>query len=63
MKDIVVEYHNEVTVNLGNFENQKPGYSLSATLEPGENPNDVRAKLRKTVDGWLEQEIDEIRAK
>lgn len=63
MKDIVVEYHNEVTVNLGNFENQKPGYRLSATLEDGENPNVVRDKLRKTVDGWLEQEIDEIRAK
>jgi hypothetical protein len=61
MKDITVEYHNEVTINLGNFENMKPGYRLSATLEEGENPHGARAKLKATVDGWLEADVDEAR--
>jgi hypothetical protein len=59
MKDIVVEYRNEVTINIGNFENVKPGYTVRASVSEGEDVNSVRAKIKARVDGWLEEDIKE----
>jgi phosphopantetheine adenylyltransferase len=61
MKNLRVEYHNEVTINLGNFENQKPGFGLSADVEEGEDPKVVARALKEKVDFWLEKTIDSIR--
>jgi hypothetical protein len=60
-KNVRVEYHLEATVNMGNFENQKPGYTLSADVPPGVHPGVVKDELKKLVEGWLEDEIKEIR--
>lgn len=65
MKDVRVEYHNEVTINLGNFENQKPGYAMSAVLEGSATKpelEEARVKLKSLVDSWIESDVEEIRA-
>lgn len=65
MKDIVVEYHSEVTINIGDFQNVKPGYRVSATLEGEASKSDIedaRAKLKNLVDGWLEADVAEIKS-
>jgi hypothetical protein len=60
-KNVRVEYTLEATVNMGNFENQKPGYKVSADVPPGVHPGVVRGELKSLVEGWLEEEIKEIR--
>lgn len=62
LENVRIEYHAEVTINTGNFSNVKPGYALSADVAPGTNPDDARAELKRLVDGWLEEDIDEHRA-
>lgn len=64
LKDVVVEYHNEVTINLGNFQNAKPGYRLSGTLEGGATKADIddaRAKFKSVVESWLEEDVKEYK--
>lgn len=64
LTDVVVEYHNEVTINVGNFENVKPGYRVSGTLAGKATKadlEDARAKLQAVVDGWLEADVEKIR--
>lgn len=60
-RNVRVEYSNEATVNTGNFQNVKPGYSVSADVPDDQHPNDVRAKLKALVDGWIEADVDAIR--
>lgn len=65
LQDMTVEYHNEVTINIGNFENVKPGYRVSATIKGGASKkqlDDARNKLKGLVDGWLEEDIKEHKA-
>jgi len=57
--NVRVEYRVEATVNLGDFENVRPGYTLSADVPDGMSPSAVRAKLKATADAWLEQDIVE----
>lgn len=59
--EITVEYAVEATVNVGNFENIKPGYRLSAKTGNGMDAKDVRNELKALADGWLEEDVDEIR--
>lgn len=61
MKNVRVEYSVEATVNTGDFQNVKPGFKVSATLEDNEKPHEVKAKLVKAVDQWLEVEVNRIR--
>lgn len=61
MKNIVVKYEVDATVNLGNFENVKPHYGMSAELEDGENPKEAFDKLKTFVDGLLQEEIGSIK--
>jgi hypothetical protein len=61
-KNVRVEYHIEATINMGNFENQKPGYTVSADVPEGTHPTETRNTLKKLADGWLEQDWDEIKA-
>ncbi len=59
--EVRVEYTLDATVNLTNFENVKPGYRVASNVRPGEHPNETRARLKKLVVGWLEEDIDEAR--
>jgi hypothetical protein len=59
---IRVEYHNEMTVNIGDFQNLKPGFSISADVPEGVSPTAAKAKLEKVVDAWLEAKVNEIKA-
>lgn len=60
-KNVRVEYELSATINMQNFENQKPGYRVSADVPPGVHPDVVKEELKTLVEGWLEAEIKEIR--
>ena len=62
MKNIKIEYHQEVTINLGNFQNIKPFYSMSAEVEEGESPADAFRKVRSLVEKLVEEEVAQIQA-
>lgn len=62
MKNINVEYHQEVTINLGDFQNIKPFYSMSAELEDGESPSEAFRKIRSLVEKMMEEEVSQIQA-
>lgn len=61
MKNIVVTYAVDATVNLGNFENVKPHYAMSAELDDSENPTEAFDKIKTFVDSLLEAEIGSIK--
>lgn len=60
--NVRVEHHVEATINLGNFQNVKPGYSISADVPDGVNPSEVAVKLRALTEKWLLEDIDNYRA-
>lgn len=60
--NVRVEYNAELTINTGNFNNVKPGYRVSADVPEGIHPSSVRDKLKALVDGWLEEDVNEIRS-
>lgn len=60
--NVRVRYWNEVTVNTGNFENVKPGFSVEADVPEGVHPDEVKKKLEALVDGWLEKKLADFRA-
>lgn len=62
MKNIKVEYRQEVTINLGDFQNIKPFYSMSAEVEEGEKPSDVFRRVRGLVEKLMEEEVSQIQA-
>lgn len=62
MKNIRVEYSAEATVNLGNFENVKPGLSVSADVAEGEDTKAVINQLRTLVDSFIEHVVAEAKA-
>lgn len=62
LTNVRVEYIIDATINLGNFQNVKPGYRVSADVPDGVHPNEARAKLKALVDPWLEEDIDQHRS-
>lgn len=60
--NVRVEYSVDATINLGNFQNVKPGYKVSADVPDDQHPADVRAKLKALADKWLEEDIDQYRS-
>jgi len=56
-----IEYKVEATVNLGNFSNVKPQYRVLVHVPEGYTPDQVRAELKRLVDGWLEEDIAEYK--
>lgn len=58
--NVRVEYSVEATINMGDFQNVKPGYKLSADVPDDTHPNAVRDKLKALADAWLDQDIDEF---
>lgn len=61
-KNIRVEYSVEATVNVGDFQNVRPGFTISADVPDGVSPTAVKNKLKQTADVWLEQRVEEIKA-
>jgi hypothetical protein len=59
--NVRVEHHVEATINLGNFQNVKPGYSLSADVPDGLHPSEVAKKLRGLAENWLLEDIENYR--
>jgi hypothetical protein len=57
-----IEYRNDATVNIGDFQNIKPGFSVSADVADGVHPTEAKKRLVALVDGWLEEEVATIRA-
>lgn len=62
MKNVRVEYGAEATVNLGNFENVRPGLTVSADVAEGEDVKDVVRELRTLVDSFIEHVVAEAKA-
>lgn len=62
MHNVRVEYSAEATVNLGNFENVKPGLKVSADVAEGESTKDVVRALRELVDSFIEHVVAEAKA-
>lgn len=62
MHNVRVEYSAEATVNLGNFENVKPGLKVSADVAEGESTKDVVRNLRELVDSFIEHVVAEAKA-
>lgn len=62
MKNVRVEYSAEATVNLGNFENVKPGLKVSADVSEGEDTKAVIRDLRNLVDSFIEHVVAEAKA-
>lgn len=60
--NVRVEYVVDATINLGNFQNVKPGYRLSADVPEGTHPGRVREKLKALADHWLNEDIDQFRS-
>lgn len=56
-----VTYHNEATINTGNFQNVKPGFTLSADVPAGASPTEVAQKLERTVEAWLDATVQRYR--
>lgn len=57
-----VTYSVETTVNLGNFENVKPGISITAPTN-GKDAREVLAKLQKFVDDEIVAAAHAIKGK
>lgn len=60
MKISQVTYQVEFTRNLGNFENVKPLFGATATLEDGDKVDDAYDKLTTLVDSWLTDKVEEL---
>lgn len=62
MHNIRVQYGAEATVNLGNFENVRPGLTVSADVAEGEDTKAVVRQLRELVDSFIEHVVAEAKA-
>lgn len=57
-----VEYSLEVTVNIGNFENVKPGFKIIADVPAGEHPEATKKRCEDTVNAWMDEAVKNIRS-
>lgn len=60
LNNVRVSYSNRMTVNIGNFQNLQPEFTISADVAEGDNPVEAAQKLRQTVDSLLEAEVKRI---
>lgn len=60
MKVTSVTYSLDATINIGDFENVKPSYSVTVEIEDGDDPDKVRAFAKNKVTAWMNSEYDEI---
>lgn len=62
MKNVRVEYGVDATVNLGDFENVKPGLRIAADVTEGESVKAVVNELRTLVDSFIQHVVAEAKA-
>jgi hypothetical protein len=65
LENVRIEYKNEYTINMGNFENQKPGFCVSATVKgvaTRDELEEAKRKLKILVDTWLTEDVVEVKA-
>jgi hypothetical protein len=60
LSNLRITYENSVTINTGNFQNERPGFTVSADVEEGTHPRDAAAKLVALVDSLLEAKMNDI---
>lgn len=59
--NVRVEYHVEATVNLGDFQNIKPGYVISADVPDGVHPQVVIDELKGVVDPLIAKDFEDAK--
>lgn len=59
-KNVRVTYRCGATVNLGDFNNVKPEFEISADVPDGTNPKEVKDRLVAVADAWLEEKFNEV---
>lgn len=59
-KNIRIEYRCDTTINTGDFQNIKPGFTLSADVEDGASPTEAKNFLVSVVDAWIEEEVAKV---
>lgn len=59
LDNITVTYKNGMTVNIGNFQNLNPEYTVTADVVGG-TVEEAFAKIKAKVDKLLEADVDEI---
>lgn len=62
MQNVRVEYRVDATVNLGNFENVKPGITLSSDVAEGESTKDVIKELAELGDSFIQHQVNEAKS-
>lgn len=63
LTDVVVTVHIGATVNLGDFNNYKPEFTISAKVPDGESPSAAKDRLERTVRAWLDESLDKVAGK
>lgn len=61
LSNIRIEYSTEATVNIGDFQNVRPGFKVSADVADGSSPTEAKKLLVGLVNDWLEAEVASIR--
>jgi len=56
--NVRVTYRIGATINMGDFNNIKPEFEISADVPNGVSPTEVKNKLVTTAEAWLEANIE-----
>lgn len=62
LKNVRVEYSADATVNLGNFENVKPGLKISSDVAEGQSVKTVVNELVELVDSFITHAVNEAKS-
>jgi hypothetical protein len=53
-----IEINRQFTINLGNYESARFGVSMTTSVEPDDDPDEVYAELLDTIEKRLEEELE-----
>lgn len=62
LENVRVEYSADATVNLGNFENVKPGLKIAADVPEGGSIKDTVNELVELVDSFITHAVNEAKS-
>lgn len=62
MKVTSVGYALRAVINIGNFENVQPEFSVTVEVEDGDDPDKVKAFAKKKVVEWTNENYDDLQA-
>lgn len=63
LTNVKVTYSVDATINVGNFENVKPHFSITADVEDGGNPKEAFLKIKGLCDALLAEEYAATKAR